>query len=204
MPTARQTGKVFNLHVNATDLEDEFRDMNKALKTAVVNTLNTVGRAINKEIATDIKSKYNIKARSLKIGKTVRLRRADKRKDIPFFTISILKKGRGLALYSPKKGKAGVGVKIRKSRKTVKGSFFIKSKRGKIFVARKSRKGGFVERTSASGKSYLAPRSEFLYGPSIAALYRRRASFKLISKVIKRDYKSKLDDNFNKQFEKRR
>jgi hypothetical protein len=204
MASTSQTEKVFNLHIDVNDLEAEFRDMNKALKTAVTNTLNKVGRAINKEIATDIKKNYNIKTKSLRLGKTVRLRRADKRKDVPTFTISILKKGRGLALYSPRKGKAGVSVKIRKSRKTVKGSFFIKSKKGRIFVARKSKKGGFVERVSRRGFRYRAARSEFLYGPSIAALYRRRKSFLIISKVIQRDYKNELDKQFNNQFEKRR
>ncbi len=205
MARSSQTKKVFNLHVDVNDLEDVFRDMNTALKTAVVNSLNVIGRTINKEIAMDIKEKYNIKTRSLKIGKTVRLRRADKRKTIPTFIISILKKGRGLALYSPKKGQQGVSVKIRRTRKTVKGSFFIRTKKGRrLFVARKSKEGGFVERVSRTGKRYKAARSEFLYGPSIAALYRRRASFRLISKVIQRDYKDKLDENFNKQFEKKR
>ncbi len=204
MASSSQTRKVFNLHVDVNDVTDMFQDMNKALKTAVVLTLNTVGRAINKEIGLDIKSKYNIKARSLKLGKTVRLFRADSRKVIPIFTISVLKKGRGLAVYSPKRGAAGVSVKVTRGRKTVKGSFFIKSKKGRTFVARKSRKGGFVQRVSRTGKSYRAARSEFLYGPSIASLYRRRAAFRLISKVIKRDYKKKLDENFNNQFEKKR
>ena len=204
MARISQTRKVYNLHVDANDLEDEFRDMNKALKAAVVNTLNTIGRTINKEIASDIKENYNIKAKSLKLGKTVSLRRADKRKDVHVFTISILKKGRGLALYSPKRTKAGINVKIKKGRKTVKGSFFIKSKQGKIFVARKGKQRRFIVRTSRTGRRYVARSSDFLFGPSIASLYRRRKSFKLISKVIKRDYKDKLDDNFNKQFEKRR
>ncbi len=196
-------GGVFTLKIDVLKLEDEFRDMNTALKKAVVNSLNIIGRKINKEIATDIKRNYNIKARSLKLGKAVRLIRADARKQIPFFTISILKKGRGLFLYSPKKGKAGVSVKVKKSRKTVKGSFIIKSKTGFKRVARKSKKGGTVERVSSTGRRYQAPRSEFLFGPSIATLYRRRKSLKVIDKVINRDYKKTLDENFNKQFEKR-
>lgn len=204
MASRSETRKVFNLHVDVNDLTSVFQDMNKSLKTAVVLTLNTVGRTINKEIGIDIKKKYNIKARSLRLGKIVRLRRADSRKTVPVFTISILKKGRGLALYSPRRGAAGVSVKIRRGRKTVKGSFFIKSKKGRTFVARKSRKGGFVERVSRVGTRYKAPRSEFLYGPSIASLYRRRAAFRLIRKVIKRDYEDKLDLNFNNQFEKKR
>jgi len=210
MASTSETRKVFSLKVDVNDLTDMFQDMNKALKTAVVNTLNTVGRTINKEIALDIKKKYNIKARSLKLGKIVRLKRADGRKDIPVFTISILKKGRGLALYSPKPSTtgrptgAGVSVKIRRGRKTVKKSFIIRSKKGMSFVARKSKKGGFVERVSRTGKRYKAAKSEFLYGPSIASLYRRRAAFRLISKVIKRDYKDKLNVNFNNQFEKKR
>ncbi len=203
MATARETGKAFSLRVDVNDLTDMYRDMNKSLKAAVVNTLNTIGRTVNKEIGKDIKANYNIKAKSLKIGKVVRLIRADKRKDIPFFTISVLKKGRGLALYSPKKGKAGVSVLIKKTRKTLKGSFLIK-KGGREFVARKGKQRRFILRTSKTGRKYVARKSDFLYGPSIAALYRRRAAFRLISKVIKRDYQDKLDENFNKQFEKRR
>jgi hypothetical protein len=204
MASASQAKKVFNLHVDVNDLTDMFQDMNKSLKTAVVGTLNVIGRAINKEIATDIKKNYNIKARSLRLGKIVRLRRADARKVVPTFTISILKKGRGLALYSPIRGKAGVGVKIKKGRKTVKGSFFIKSKRGMTFVARKGKRRGFILRKSRTGRSYVARSSDFLYGPSIAQLYRRRTSFKMISKVIKRDYKKELNRQFNNQFEKKR
>ncbi len=195
---------VYNLKIDVTKLEAEFRDMNKALKKAVVNSLNTVGRKVNKEIATDIKLNYNIKARSLKIGKTVRLKRADARKQIPFFTISILKKGRGLFLYSPKQTQAGISVKIKKGRKTVKGSYFITSKaKKKRFVARRSRAGGMVERTTSRGRRYMAPRSEFLFGPSIASLYRRRKSLKVIDKVINAEYEKTLDAQFNKQFEGR-
>lgn len=204
MASKSETRKVFNIKVDVQDLEDKFRDMNEALKVATVNSLNTVGRMINKEIAKDIKSKYNIKARTLRLGKTVSLRRADKRKLIPFFTISILKKGRGLALYSPKKGKAGVSVKIKRGRKTVRGSFFIKTKTGKVFVARKGKRRSFILRTSRTGRRYVARASDFLYGPSIASLYKRRAAFRLIDIVINREYKSKLDENFNKQFERKR
>lgn len=195
---------VFNLKIDVTKLEDEFRDMNTALKKAVVNSLNTVGRKVNKEIATDIKDKYNIKAKSLKLGKTVRLIRADARKEIPFFTISILKKSRGLFLYSPKRTKSGISVKVKKTRKTVKGSYLITARKNKQkFVARKSKKGGKVERITRTGRRYSAPQSEFLFGPSIASLYRRRKSLKVIDKVINRDYKKTLDEQYNKQFEKR-
>lgn len=204
MASSSQNKKVFRLKVDVNDLEDMFADMNTALKTAVVNTLNKVGRAINKEIAADIKENYNIRARSLKIGKLVRLTRADKRKTVPVFTISILKKGRGLALYSAKKGKAGVSVRIKTGRKTVKGSFFVKTKKGMTFVARKGKVRRFVVRTSKTGRRYLGRESDFLFGPSIAALYSRRKSIALIRKVINRDYKKELDVQFNNQFEKKR
>ncbi len=204
MASRSETEKVFNLTVDVNDLEGAFADMNDALKTAVVNSLNTVGRTVNKEIAKDIKDKYNIKARTLRLGRLVSLRRADKRKAIPFFTISILKKGRGLALFSAKRGQAGVSIIVKKSRKTVRGSFFIRSKQGKMFVARKDKKRFFILRKSKTGRSYVARGSEFLHGPSIASLYRRRAAFRLIDKVINRDYQKKLNENFNKQFEKKR
>jgi hypothetical protein len=201
MASKSETKKVFNLKVDVLDLDAQFRDMNTALKTAVAGTLNVVGRAINKEIAGDIKKNYNIKAKSLVIGKTVRLFRADARKDIPTFTISILKKGRGLALYSARRTQAGISVKVKRGRKTIKGTFFIKNKRGMKFVARKSKKGGFVDRVSRTGKRYKGAKSEFLYGPSLAQLYRRRNSFRLISRVIKRDYSTELNKQFNQQFE---
>ncbi len=204
MVSVSQTNKVFNLHVDVNDVADAFADMNSALKIAAVNTLNVVGRASNKEIASDIKANYNIKARTLKLGKTVSLRRADARKRLPVFTISILKKGRGLALYSPSKTKAGISVRIKKGKQTIRRSFFIKNKQGMRFVVRKSRKGGFVDRVSRSGKRYKAARSQFLYGPSLAALYGRRKSLKIIENVIERDYKSELDRQFNNQFEKKR
>ena len=206
MAASSQTKKVFNMNVNVNDLEDMYRDMNTALKTAVVNSLNVLGRTINKEIATDIKQNYNIKARSLRIGKTVRLRRADKRKVIPVFTISILKQGRGLALYSPRKTKAGISVKVKRGKKTVRRSFFIKNKTGMRFVARKGsdRNRRFILRTSRTGRKYVARASEFLYGPSIASLYQRRKSSNVIRTVIDRDYKKELDKQFNNQFEKKR
>ncbi len=198
-------GKVFNLKIDKIELENEFRDMNAALQKAVVGSLNIIGRKINKEIATDIKQNYNIKARSLKIGKIVRLIRADARRQIPFFTISILKKARGLFLYSPIKTKAGISVKIKKIRKTVKGSYFIIARKDKQkFVARKDKKGGTVERISRTGRRYKAPRSEFLFGPSIASLYRRRKALKVVNRVIKKEYKKTLDVQFNKQFERGR
>ncbi len=204
MVSSSQTKKVFNLHVDINDIEGAYADMNSALKSANVNTLNVVGRTSNKEIASDIKANYNIKARTLKLGKTVRLRRADVRKRLPVFTISILKKGRGLALYSPIKTKAGISVRIKKGKQTVRRSFFIKNKQGMRFVVRKSRKGGFVDRVSKSGKRYKAARSKFLYGPSLAALYGRRKSLRIIRNIIERDYKSELDKQFNNQFEKKR
>lgn len=204
MVASSQTKKVFNLHVDLNELEGAFADMNSSLKTAAVNTLNVVGRTSNKKIAADIKANYNIKARTLRLGKTVSLRRADVRKRLPVFTISILKKGRGLALYSPTRTTAGVSVRIKKGKQTIRRSFIIKNKRGMPFVVRKSRKGGFVDRVSRSGKRYKAARSEFLYGPSLAALYGRRKSLQIIGKVIDEDYKNELDKQFNNQFEKKR
>jgi hypothetical protein len=204
MAASSQTKKVFNMNVDVNDLEDMYRDMNSALKNAVVGSLNVVGRTINKEIATDIKQNYNIKARSLKLGKTVRLRRADRRKTIPVFTISILKQGRGLALYSPRRTKAGISVKVKRGNKTVKGSFFIKNKTGMTFVARKGKQRRFILRKSKTGRRYVSRASDFLYGPSIAQLYSRKKSSRMIRTVIDRDYKRELDKQFNNQFEKKR
>ena len=196
--------KVFNLKIDKAELEKEFRDMNTALQKATVGSLNIVGRKTNKEIATDIKQNYNIKAKALKIGKTVRLIRADARRQIPFFTIWILKKSRGLSSYSPKQTKTGISVKIKKTRKTIKGSYFIILRKNKQkLVARKDKKGGTIERISRTGKRYKAPRSEFLFGPSIASLYTRRKSLKIVNRTIRKEYKKTLDVQFNQQFERR-
>jgi hypothetical protein len=204
MASTSQTRKVFDLHVDVDDITKRFRDMNSALQTAVVQTLNVVGRAINKEIATDIKKNYNIKTKTLKIGKTVRLFRADARRGVPTFTISVLKKGRGLALYGPRKKKAGVSVKIKRGRKTVKGAFSVRTRQGKIFIGRKGKGRFFILRTSKTGRKYVARGSDWLYGPSLAQLYKRRRSFDMIDRVIKRDYDTELNKQFNNQFEKKR
>ncbi len=195
--------KVIDLNVRANDLADVFTDMNKSLKRAVVNSLNVIGRKGNRKIAVDIKANYNIKAKSLKIGNTVKLIRANGRKPVPVFTIRIIKKTRGLFLYSAKKGKGGVSVRVKKTRKVVKGSYFVRSKRfGKVFVARRGRKGGKVQRVSASGKRYMADRSEWLVGPSIAQLYTRSKSRRILGEVVS-GYEKELSKQFNKQFEKR-
>lgn len=204
MPRSSQTQKVYNLHVDSKDLGVVFADLNIALKRATVNSLNKLGREANREIAVDIKKNYNIKARTLKIGKTVKLLRADSRKSNPVFTIRIRKRARGLFLYGASRRKAGVSVKVKRTRKTIRKAFLIRSRQGKMFVARKDKKGGKVQRISKSGTRYMAPRSEFLIGPSLAQLYSRRKSRQIIVILIKGKYKKELADQFNKQFEKRR
>jgi hypothetical protein len=204
MPRVSQTEKVYSLHVDEQDLKVVFADMNIALKKATVNALNVIGRESNKEIATDIKKTYNIKTQTLKIGKTVKLLRADSRKSNPVFTIRIRKRVRGLFLYGATRRKKGVSVKVRRTRKIVKKAFLVRSRQGKMFVARKDNKGGKVERISKSGTRYMAPRSKFLIGPSLAQLYSRRKSRAIIVAVIQRKYKKELNDQFDKQFEKRK
>lgn len=204
MPISSQTEKVFNLHVDSKDLGVVFDDLNIALKRATVNSLNKLGREANKEIATDIKKTYNIKAKTLKIGKTVKLLRADSRKSNPVFTIRILKRARGLFLYGAARRKKGISVKVKRTRKIVKKAFLIRSRQGKMFVARKDKKGGRVQRVSTSGTRYMAPRSEFLIGPSLAQLYSRRKSRAIIVRLIKTKYKKELSEQFNNQFERRR
>lgn len=205
MPRTSSTEKVFNLHVDSKDLGVVFEDLNVALKRATVNSLNKLGREANREIAIDIKKNYNIKAKTLKIGKTVRLLRADARKRNPVFTIRVLRKPRGLFLYGASKRKRGVSVKIKRSRKTVKNAFLIRSRRfGKTFVAVKDKKGGTVERVSTSGTRYRAAKSKFLLGPSLAQLYSRRKVRGIIINLIQRKYKNELAEQFNNQFERRR
>ena len=204
MPRTSGTEKVFNVHVDSKELGVVFDDLNIALKRATVNSLNKLGREANREIATDIKKTYNIKAATLKIGKTVKLLRADSRKSNPVFTIRIKKRARGLFLYGASKRKKGVSVKVKRTRKIVRKAFLVRSRQNKIFVARKDKKGGKVQRVSTSGTRYMAPRSEFLIGPSLAQLYRRRKVRGIIVRLINVKYKKELSVQFNNQFEKRR
>jgi hypothetical protein len=206
MPDISQTSKVFNLHIDKNEVFKVFANMNDALKNATINSLNKIGRATNKAIATDIKANYNVNAKTLKIGKTVRLILANKFLKRPVFTISILKKSRGLFVYSPLKTKEGISVKVSKNRKTIKRSYILIAKKrgGAKFVVRKDEKGGTVQRTSRSGKTYKAPKSKFLYGPSLAQLYRRKRIKVLIDKEINEKYEAELASQFNKQFEKRK
>jgi hypothetical protein len=206
MPDISQTSKVFNLHIDRNKVSKVFADMNTALQIATINSLNKIGRAANRSIATDIKTNYNITSKTLKIGRTVKLITASKFLNRPVFTISILKKPRGLFVYSPLKTKEGISVKVSKNRKTIRRSYILIAKKrgGKKFVARKDEGGGTVQRTSRSGKSYKAPKSKFLFGPSLAQLYSRKRIRVLINKEINEKYEAELASQFNKQFEKRK
>jgi hypothetical protein len=204
MPISTSSGKkFFKLAVDLATLDKTFRDMSTAMQKASAQSLNVVGRKANKEIAKDIKKNYNIKAGS--ISRRVSLRTADGRKPNPRFTIFIKKASRGLFLYSARKSKKGVSVRVKRARKKVRGGFILKSRGDKKeFVARKSRKGGFVDRYTKKGTRYRAAKSEFLYGPSTAMLYKRRKSLYILRAVINKYYQKELDKQFNQQFERRR
>ena len=194
------SAKFFKLIIPRSDLKKVFTGMSNALEKATANSLNVIGRKGNKEIKEDIKSEYNIKSRS--ITRRVSLRRADSRSGAPF-VISVLKKGRGLFLYSAKRTKKGVSVRVKKSRKMLRSGFIIRvASNNAQFVARKSKKGGTVMRRTRLGTPYKAPRSDFLYGPSVAQLYKRRRSRAVLENVINRDYEKELNKQFNNQFEK--
>ena len=198
----------FKLTYDVKKLEGEFKAMTTSLQRANVNTLNVVGRMANKAIARHIKSNYNIKQRSLKIGKLVTLKKADVRKGISTFTIFIRRQGRGLFKYGARQTKSGVTVLVRKTRKPVKGGFISVWRKGQSnrFVFRKGRgkNAGTITRRTKTGKTYTAPKREALHGPMVADLYKSRRARRVLDEVIEKNYQKVLNEKFNDQFEKNR
>ena len=192
----------FKLNIDARELDREFDSLPLVTQKAVVNTLNKVGRLGNKAIAKFIKDNYNIKSRSLKIGKLVTLKRADVRRSISTFTIFIRKQGRGLFKYGAKQVKGGVRVVIKKTPKTIRTAFISTWKSGdahkRVFVRDKSlgtySKGGGKPRTKRRA----------LFGPMIADLYVSIRAGRVLDETVEKNFQPILDEEFNKQFEKRR
>ncbi len=192
----------FKMNVNMKELDREFDSLPLITQKAVVNTINKVGRLGNKATAKFIKDNYNIKSRSLKIGKLVTLKRADVRRSINTFKIFIRKQGRELFKYGAKQVKGGVKVMVTKSAKTVRSAFISTWQSGdahkRVFVRDKSlgtySKGGGKPRTKR-----LA-----LFGPMIADLYVSIRAGRVLDETVEKNFQPMLDEEFNKQFEKRR
>jgi hypothetical protein len=195
----------FKLEIDLRELERQFTFLPDVTKKATVNSLNKVGRLANTGAKKDITSNYNIKASSLKIGSVVNLKRADARRGIPVFTIIVRKVARGLLKYGAVQGARGVTVKVRKSPKTIRSSFISTWKRGQSnkFVFIRDPKLGTVIR-KRKGRQYIAQKRRQLFGPSIAALYNSRRVRREIDSVIDKNYQSLLNEEFNRQFEKKR
>lgn len=177
-------------------------------KKVTAGTLNKVGRKANTAARKFITANYNIKARSLKLGNLVNLRRADARKPNPTFTIFIRKQARGLMKYGAKRLKRGVSVRVTKTRKKIASAFISSWRRGGIqqpqFVFVRDKTLGTVTRISRSGKAYKDTKRRSLIGPSIAQLYNSRKVSVVINKTITENYQPVFDEDFKKRLEKRR
>ena len=201
--------KFVGLSFDIRQIESNFADMSDAFRKATAQTLNKVGTKANRNIARNIKDTYNIPARALKIGRLVKLKRADARKKFGgVFTIRIRKQGRGLMKYSPQSSKVGVSVKVKKSRKTLNRAFITSWRKGGVqgaqFVFRTNKRASKITRYSKKGTPYKAYPRKALFGPSVAGLYRRRKSRRILVETINEEYQKELDKQFNQQFEKKR
>lgn len=196
-------GGFFSLEFNIREINRVFDDTSNAYKTSAVNALNKVGRLANREAANHIKKNYNIRASDLKIGsnETVRLYRADKRKSVISFKIHVIQKRRGLIQYGAKQTKKGLKVKVKTRSHLIRGAFISTWRRGEnnTFAFLRDPKKGTYQR----GKSVRIKRRA-LFGASIANIYGSRRVSAIIRSVINSKFQGVLDEEFNKQFEKKR
>ncbi len=136
----------------------------------------------------------------MKIGRLVRLKRANARSNRNVFTILIRKQGRGLFKYGAKQLAGGVRVRVKKTKKTVRGAFISTWRKGgtdkRVFV--RDKRLGTYTRGIRKGIKRRA-----LFGPSIADLYNSKRVRDIIDKTIDRHFQKVLDEEFNRQFEKR-
>jgi len=184
-----------------------FDDLPKATRKASVTTLNKVGRLANREASGFIKSNYNIKARDLRIGHRIRLRRANLRGNINFFLITVIQSARGLFLYGARQTRIGTRVRVSKTAKTIRGAFISVWRKGsanRFVFLRDKRLGTYTKPLKRGGASKPRERRRALFGPSIADLYRSRKVEKVIDKTVDNNFQNILDEEFSKEFEKRR
>ena len=196
------TKGLFSIEFNIREINGVFDDMSNAYKSATVNTLNKVGRLANREAANHIKKNYNIKAGDLKIGNNeiVRLRRANKRKGVLGFIIYVVQRRRGLIQYGAKQTKKGIKVKIKKRAVLIKGAFISTWRSGESnkFAFRRNPKKFYQKKKS------LRMKRRVLYGLSIANLYGSRKVLSVIEETVNSKSQRVLDEEFNKQFEKKK
>jgi hypothetical protein len=202
--------KFVKLNVSNKALDDLFADLPDVTKRATVNTVNKVTRKANKNIKEFVTDIYNIPKRSIKLGGIVSIKRADARKNLATATIFIRRVGRGLFKYAARRTESGVTVKIKNTRKRVKGGFVSSWYKGGIqqpqFVFRKGRgeNAGTITRISKKGTPYKADKREALSGPMIADLYTSRNARKVLDKTIEKEFQPTLDEEFNRQVDRKR
>lgn len=191
----------FSITYEISEINGVFSDVSGSYKKAVANSVNKVGRQANREISKHIKSNYSIPAKELRIGHLVRFTRSDVRRDFFQFVITVIQSARDLIKYNAKQMSTGVRVKVSKKQKTIKGAFISTWRKGgnNSYVFLRDPKKGYY----FSGNVKREKR-RVLFGPSIADLYRSIIASRLVRKVIDDNFQKVLDEEFNKQFEKRK
>ncbi len=202
-------GKSFySIEVDQQDFTTLFNDLPKVTKVATANTLNIVARKVNKNLKKSIAERYNVPKSAMRFGKLVSIRRANVMANIGIATIFIRKQGRGLVKYGATQVAKGIRVTIKKSSRIIRGGFIgplRKGGSGKFArIKAKGKNTGKVIRKTPKGTSYQADRTEILYGPPIADLYTNRAGERVILQTIDEEFQRTLDDQFTKQFDKKR
>jgi len=191
---------LFTFEFDIREINKTFDDMSEAYKKAAVNTLNKVGRQVNKAVSKNIKTNYNISATDLKIGDKVKLERADIRKDFIGFTIRVIQSRRGFILYGAQQIIGGVRVEITRQPKIVKGAFI------SVWKRQQNQKWAFLRDPKLghyTKNGITRTKRRALFGPSIADLYRSTKARKIMDNVLNENFQKVLNEEFNKQFERR-
>jgi hypothetical protein len=207
------------LNFDVRSVQKTIDDLPKIAGRVTAGTLNKVGRKANTAARKFITSNYNIKARSMKLGKLVTLRRADARKPNPTFTIFIRKQARGLMKYGAKQLKTGVSVRVGNSRKKITGAFIAPWRSGEtekyVFVRDKRlgtvtriRRGATRDALSAAffttGSFFKDTKRRSLFGPRISDIYNSRKVRVIMNKTIVENYQPVFDADFKKRLDKRK
>jgi hypothetical protein len=195
------------LEITDQQINALFADLPNVAKKATANTLNKVVRIVNKNVRKFITDNYNIPKKSIKIaGGLVSFKRADARKNRGTATIFIKKEGRGLFKYGAVQGETGVTVTIKTAPKVLRSAFIAPWRKGsnQKFVFRSDESFGMVARRTKSGKTYQSQKRKVLHGPKIADLYVSQRAGRVLDDTIGKEYQPLLDEEFNRQFEKRR
>ncbi len=211
--------KFVKLNVQHRELNRMFDDLPDITKKAVANTLNKVTRKANKSLKEYVTSEYNIpkKSISMKSGGLVSIKRADARHGALVATIFIKRVGRGLFKFDAVQVGSDVRVKIKKSPKIIKNAFLSVWRQGQkkkwvtvrdesLGIAARPRKGNTRGTLSflTQGGFYKATKRRGLFGPMIADLYTSRRAQGVIDKVFIEEFQPLLDEEFNRQVEKKR